>query len=425
MTEDRGAPASESIMVVGGGISGLTTALEAAEVGYEVFLVEKNAYLGGRVSQLNQYFPKLCPPSCGLEINFRRIKDNPNIKVFTLAEVEKVTGTPGNYDVSIKLTPRYVNENCTCCGDCAAVCETEIESEFDFGMKRIKGAYQPFEMAFPARYVLSPRIIGTPDAQKCKEACRYDAVDLEMETRSVSLKVGALVWATGWEPYDASKIDNLGFGRYENVITNMMLERLASPNGPTKGTIQRPSDKKDIESIAFVQCAGSRDENHLPYCSYICCMASLKHATYIRERYPEAKIYIFYIDLRAPGYRYEKFYKRIKEDKNVFFIKGKVAEVNEDPETKNITVVAENAVTGEKIHQTVEMAVLATGMQPTAANAKLPADLAYTEDGFIINDFDKGGMFAAGCANKPADVVSSNQNATGMALKAIQTLVNR
>ena len=307
MTEDRGAPASESIMVVGGGISGLTTAIEAAEVGYEVFLVEKNPYLGGRVSQLNQYFPKLCPPSCGLEINFRRIKDNPKIKVFTLAEVESVTGTPGDYDVSIKLAPRYVNESCTCCGDCAAVCETEIESDFDLGMKKIKAAYQPFEMAFPARYVLSPQIIGTDDAVRCKDACKYDAIDLEMESSTVNLKVGALVWATGWEPYDASKIDNLGFGQYENVITNMMLERLASPNGPTKGIIQRPSDKKDIESIAFVQCAGSRDENHLPYCSYICCMASLKHATYIRERYPDAKIYIFYIDLRAPGYRYEKF----------------------------------------------------------------------------------------------------------------------
>ena len=425
MTEDRGAPASESIMVVGGGISGLTTAIEAAEVAYEVFLVEKNPYLGGRVSQLNQYFPKLCPPSCGLEINFRRIKDNPKIKVFTLAEVESVTGTPGDYDVSIKLAPRYVNENCTCCGDCAAVCETEIDSDFDFGMQRVKAAYQPFEMAFPARYVLSPQIIGTDDATRCKEACKYDAIDLEMQTSHLNLKVGALVWATGWEPYDASKIDNLGFGQYDNVITNMMLERLAAPNGPTKGTIQRPSDNKDIESIAFVQCAGSRDENHLPYCSYICCMASLKHATYIRERYPDAKIYIFYIDLRAPGYRYEQFYKRIKEDENVFFIKGKVAEVNEDPESKNITVVAENALTGEKIHQTVEMAVLATGMQPTAANAKLPADLNYTEDGFVINDFEKGGMFAAGCANKPADVVSSNQNATGMALKAIQTLVNR
>jgi quinone-modifying oxidoreductase subunit QmoA len=326
----------------------------------------------------------------------------------------------------VKLNPRYVNENCTCCGACADACQAELPNEFNFGMNKTKGAYLPHEMAFPSRYVISPQIIGTEDAKRCAEACKYDAVDLDMQAKTVDIPVGAIVWATGWEPYDASKIDNLGFGRYPNIITNMMLERLAAPNGPTKGQILRPSDDKAPESVAFVQCAGSRDENHLPYCSYICCMASLKHATYIRERYPEAKIYIFYIDMRAPGYRYEKFYKKIKEDENVFFIKGKVAEVEQAADNHQITVVAENAVTGEKVRQTVDMVVLATGMQPTAANAKLPAgELKYTEDGFIINDARAGGMFAAGCANKPADVVSSNQNATGMALKAIQTLVRR
>jgi quinone-modifying oxidoreductase, subunit QmoA len=425
MTVDNAAPVSGSIMVVGGGISGLTTALEAAEVGYEVFLVEKNPSLGGRVAQLNQYFPKLCPPTCGLEINYRRIKDNPRIKVFTLAEVEKVEGTPGNYKATIRLNPRYVNENCTCCGDCAEACQTEIPNEFNFAMDRSKGAYLPHNMTFPARYVISPQIIGSDDAQKCADACKYDAVDLDMTAKTIDLTVGSVVWSTGWEPYDATKMDNLGFGQYQNIVTNMMLERMASKNGPTGGKIIRPSDDKAPASIAFVQCAGSRDENHLPYCSYICCMASLKHATYIRAQYPDTKVYIFYIDLRAPGDRYEKFYNKIKEDENVFFIKGKVAEVSEDAASKSVTVVAENAVTGEKIRQTVDMAVLATGMQPTAANAKLPADLNYNEDGFIINDYDQGGMFAAGCANKPADVVSSNQNATGMALKAIQTLVRR
>ena len=425
MTEDNGAPANGSILVVGGGISGLTAALEAAEVGYDVFLLEKNPYLGGRVAQLKQYFPKLCPPTCGLEINFRRIKDNPRIKVLTMAEVENVDGTPGNYTARVKIMPRYVNENCTCCGDCAAACETEIDSAFDFGMKKAKAAFLPFEMAFPARFVISPQIIGTPDAARCAEACKYNAVDLGMAEKTLTLNVGAVVWATGWQPYDATKIDNLGFGTYPNIITNMMMERLAAPNGPTKGMIVRPSDGKAPESVAFVQCAGSRDENHLPYCSYICCMASLKQATYLRAQYPDANIYIFYIDLRAPGQRYEKFYQQIKTDEKIFFIKGKVAEVSEVPDTGNITVTAENAVTGEKIKQTVDMVVLATGMQPTAAIDKLPADLTYTEDGFIINDFEKGGMFAAGCANKPADVVSSNQNATGMALKAIQTLVRR
>ncbi len=425
MTENIEASGSGSILVVGGGISGLTAALEAAEVGYEVFLVEKNPYLGGRVAQLNQYFPKLCPPTCGLEINFRRIKDNPRIHTFTLAEVAKVEGGPGGYKVSVKMSPRFVNENCTACGACDAVCPAERSNEFNFGMDMSKAIYLPFEMAFPTRYVVDSIACHGSDCGKCVEVCKYDAIDLNMKEKTIDLQVGSIVWATGWTPYDATRMDNLGFGQYPNIVTNMMMERMAAINGPTKGQIQRPSDDKAPKSVAFVQCAGSRDANHLPYCSYICCMASLKQATYVRERCPDAKIYIFYIDLRTPGQRYENFYKKIKEDENVFFIKGKVAEVSENSDNNNVTVVAENAVTGEKIRQEVEMVVLATGMQPTAALGKLPADLKVTEDGFMVNDYDKGGMFATGCANKPLDVMSSNQNATGMALKAIQTLVKR
>jgi len=421
MSVETTAPAGGSILVVGGGISGLTTALEAAEVGYEVYIVEKSPSLGGRVAQLNQYFPKLCPPTCGLEINYRRIKDNPRVKTFTMAEVEKVEGSTGNYDVTIKVSPRYVNSNCTCCGDCSAACDTEIDNGYNFGMDKVKAAYLPHEMSYPQRYVLDPVIIGTEDAKKCKEACKYAAIDLDMEPKTFSLRVGSVVYATGWEPYDATKIDNLGFGRYLNIVTNMMMERLAAGNGPTAGNILRPSDDKAPETIAFVQCAGSRDENHLPYCSYICCMASLKQATYVRAQYPDAKIYIYYIDMRTPGNRYEKFYKKLKEDENIFFVKGKVAEVSED-DNGNIEVVAENAVTGEKIRQTVDMAVLATGMQPTALKDKPKADLKISEYGFVVNDFDKGGIFAVGCANKPLDVVSSNQNATGIALKAIQAV---
>lgn len=419
--EDQGK--TSSVLVVGGGISGLTATLEAAEVGYEVYLVEQNPFLGGRVAQLKHYFPKLCPPTCGLEINFNRIKNNPKIKCFTLAEVESISGGPGNYDVAVKLNPRYVNEKCTCCGECAKASNTEIPNEFNFGMDTHKGAYLPHQMSFPLRYVLSPKIIGTDDAKRCYDACKYDAIDLDMQPKTMNLKVGAIIWATGWKPYDASKMDKLGF-QYDNVVTNMMLERLAAINGPTGGKILRPADNKEVSSVAFVQCAGSRDENHLPYCSYICCMASLKHASYIREQYPEAKVYIFYIDVRAPGQRYEKFYRNVKADENVFLIKGKVAEVHEDPNTKNITVVAENAVTGEKIQQTVDMAVLATGMVPNTADVKLPGGVKYDPDGFIVSDLAQGGMFATGCAVKPLDVMSSNQHATGAALKAIQTLVS-
>ncbi|MBT3310782.1 MAG: CoB--CoM heterodisulfide reductase iron-sulfur subunit A family protein [Desulfobacterales bacterium] len=421
MTKDNTSPANGSILVVGGGISGLTTTLEAAEAGYEVFLVENKPYLGGRVSQLNQYFPKLCPPTCGLEINFKRIKDNRKIKVFTMAEVEKVEGSPGNYNATIKLNPRLINENCTACGECVDVCPVERKNDFNFDMDNTKAVYKASEMAFPMRYTIDSSVCKGSECGKCADVCKYNAVELNMESKTLNIQVGAVVWSTGWKPYDAEQIDNLGFGKHKNIITNMMMERLSAPNGPTKGEIIRPSDKKAPESVVFVQCAGSRDENHLTYCSYICCMASLKQATYVRAQYPEAKIYIFYIDLRTPGQKYEKFYKNLKEDENVFFIKGKVAEVTEEPDG-SITVVAEDTIAGEKVRQTADMVILATGMQPAA---KPHADLKVNEDGFIINDFEKGGMFAAGCANKPADVVSSNQNATGMALKAIQTLVKR
>ena len=167
---------NKSILVVGGGMSGLTAAIEAAEVGYSVYLVEKNAYLGGKVVQNNQYFPKLCPPSCGLEINFRRIKNNPRIKFYTLSEVEEISGEEGAYEVKIKVNPRYVNENCTACGECAKVCSTEISNPFNYGMDKVKAAYLPHEFAFPMRYVIAPEIIGTEEAQKCKDACKYNAV---------------------------------------------------------------------------------------------------------------------------------------------------------------------------------------------------------------------------------------------------------
>jgi len=415
MSEEKAA----GILVVGGGISGITTAVEAAEVGYDVILVEKNPYLGGRVAQMSKYFPKLCPPYCGLEINLRRIKQNPNIKCFTLAELENISGEAGAYDVTIKVNPRYVNENCTVCGKCAEVCSTEIPNEFNFGMDKIKGAYLPHEMAFPLMYVLSPEIIGTDDAQKCLDACKYNAIDLDMKPETIDIKVGSVVYATGWKPFDAAKIENFEYDKQENVITNVMMERLAAPNGPTGGKILRPSDGKEVESVAFVQCAGSRDENYMPYCSAVCCLASMKHATYVREQYPDSKAYIFYIDIRAPG-KYELFYQQLQKDENVAFIKGKIAKITEDPQTKDLEVEGEDILTGVKVRQRVDMVVLATGMVPTTAESKLP-NIDIDASGFAVDNLQKPGIYATGVVKKPMDVASSVQDATGAALKAIQS----
>lgn len=410
------------ILVVGGGFSGITAALEAAEVGHEVYIVEKNSYLGGRVSQLNQYFPKLCPPSCGLEINFQRIKNNPRVQYFTMAEVVSLAGKPGEYTAKVKLSPRYVNTNCTACDKCTAACPVETDSEFDFGLRKRKAIYRTHVHSFPLRYVIDPAVCLGKSCAKCAEACPYDAVELDEQPREITLNVAAVIWATGWKPYDLSKLEILGAGKVKNAISNMQMERLASPSGPTDGKILRPSDSKEPQRIAFVQCAGSRDETHLSYCSYICCMASLKQVTYLRSQYPDAEIVIYYIDLRTPG-RYEKFLEKIRADEKVLMVKGKVAKVEEDGATGDVLITAEDIVQGVKKEERYDMVVLATGMQPSIVGQELPMDLKLDEEGFCIAQED--GLSAAGCAKMPLDVMRSAQTATGAALKAIQTVVGR
>jgi quinone-modifying oxidoreductase subunit QmoA len=416
---------TQTILVVGGGMSGMSAALEAAEAGHDVVLVEKNPYLGGRVAQLTNYFPKLCPPYCGLEINFRRMKANPRIRFFTMAEVQSVSGGPGNYDVTIQLNPRYVNENCTCCGACAEAVETEIPNPFNYNMDNIKGAYLPHDLALPMRYVIAPEVAQGADGKKAEEACQYGAVDLSMEARTFDLKAASIVWATGWTPYDASKVEYYGFGVYKNVISNVMLERLANQSGPTCGKIVRPSDGKEVNNVAFIQCAGSRDENHLAFCSGICCMASLKQTTYIREQYPDAQITIYFIDIRTP-HRYEDFYVKIQEDEKVEFVKSKIAQITEDEATGNLVLIGEDTMSGKKIKAEADLVVLATGMQPNTAETKVPVDeLQYDDYGFIASEQSVVGVYGAGCVRKPYDVSGTVQDGTAAALRAIQSVGRR
>lgn len=412
---------SNSILVIGGGFSGLTAAVEAAEMGYEVYLVEKEAYLGGRVAQLNKYFPKLCPPTCGLEINFKRIQTNPRITFYTMADVESISGGPGDFNVSIRVNPRGTTPRCTNCKPGEAAATTEVPNEFNFGMDTRKPIYMPHPMAFPNQCVLD--IANTPadEIQAIKAAMPEGHVDETQQAETVNLNVGAIIVATGWKPYDPNKLDNLKFSQYDNVITNMMMERLASPAGPTGGKIQRPSDGEEPKSVGFVQCAGSRDENHLGFCSYICCMATLKQITYLREQNPDIEAYVFYIDIRSPGRKYENFYKKVKEDEKVHFIKGKVADILPGDAPGSVKLVAEDTIGGGKVEQEVEMAVLATGMQPVGAESPIPG-IEYDSDGFVV---PKEGIIPCGCAKRPIDVVSSAQSATAAALKAVQTLVRR
>ena len=415
---------NQTILVVGGGISGMTAAIEAAECGKQVILVEKNPSIGGRVSQLYKYFPKLCFPSCGMEINLRRMKGNRNLTILTLTEVSAVSGETGNYSVTLKTAPRYVNENCTACGECEKAVEAKFDSEYDYGMKQRKGAYIPFNMSHPQRYVLDPRIIGTPDADKAKAACNYDAIDLDMQESETTLTVGAIIWATGWQPYDADKIQPYGHDRFDNVLSSVEFERMLDPFGPTGGKIVRPSDGAEAKNVAFIQCAGSRDRNHLTHCSRICCMATLKQTTYLREKFgDDFKASVYYIDIRAID-RIDDFYRNIQDDPNVSFIKSKVASITEDKETGNPILHGVDTEGYQRYDNPHDLVVLAIGMEPSVLKDAFPIDVTINDSGFIEADEANGGIFAAGCSSDALDVNRAVQSATASALHAIQ-VVNR
>jgi quinone-modifying oxidoreductase subunit QmoA len=402
------------VLVIGGGIAGVTAAVELADLGMSVLLVEKSDSLGGRVARMHQYFPKMCPPACGLEMHYRRIRGNPAIAVFTRAELTALSGVPGDYEATVTIRPRFVNEACTLCEECVKVCPAERADDFNYGLSKTKAVYLPHGMAWPPLYAIERSACAT-GCRQCVDACKYGAIQLDAQAETKKFKVAAIVAATGWKPYDASKLDTLGFGKCRNVVTNVMLERLAAPDGPTGGKILRPSDGKEPKTVAFVQCAGSRDENHLPYCSAACCSASIKHAAYIRAQYPETAITIFYIDIRTPG-RLEEFYARTGQDTNLRLIKGKVARVEESP-TGDLLVTAEDALANHKSTMQFELVVLATGMVPQTEG--LPEGFGKDEFGFLKPP-NGSGLIGAGCVRRPSEVSSAVQQATGAALKALQ-----
>lgn len=411
---------SQSILVIGGGFGGITAALEAAEMGHEVYLVEKAPYLGGRVMQLNKYFPKLCPPSCGLEIQYQRIKNNPKVKTLTLSEVVSVSGKPGDYEVAVRIKPRGTAPNSADLRELASGLSKDISNAFEFGLSTRKALYMDVPFAFPQRFTLDRDNLDEADRKKLS---KKEFIDLKEQEKTITLNCGSIILATGWTPYDVSRLTNLGAGKLANCITNMQMERLAAPSGPTRGRINRPSDGTPPKRVAFVQCAGSRDENHLSYCSYICCMASLKQAQYLRDQHPDSEATIFYIDLRTPG-RYEHFARNILADDKVKTIKGKVAAVEEDPSSQGIWVTAEDAVAGNKLQDCFDLVVLATGMQPSLSSEILPLELSMDENGFVASDQDRG-IFAVGCAKEPLDVMKSAQSGTSAAMQAIQTVRGR
>ena len=401
------------LLVVGAGIAGITSALEAAEAGIEAVLVEREEAVGGRVLRSHQYFPKLCPPSCGMEINVRRLEKNPRVRVLTGAEVAKTTRNADGWSVTIAVSPRFVNERCTVCGECAKVCPAKVPDPFNLGMSQVPAIRLPHPDAWPRRFVLD-RSACPSGCKACVDACKYDAIDLNAAGREEAIEARAVVLATGWRPYPIEKLPELGGGRFRDVVANVNFERIASPTGPTGGKILRPSDGIPPKKVAFVQCAGSRDVNHLPYCSSVCCLASLKQATYVKEQIPDAEVTIYYIDRRTPG-RNEDVLTKAAAAEGVKLVKGKVGAIEES--AGRLTLRLEDVDAGRILEAFADLVVLATGMVSNLKGEKSPFSIGMDDDGFGLDD-PGASLFLAGVARRPEDVAASVRDATGAAAKA-------
>ena len=414
---------SREILIVGGGIAGITAALELGYLGYKVHLVERKPSIGGNMAKLTKVFPTLDCAQCILTPRMAEVGRNPNVNLLTYAEVQEVSGRPGNYNVKVFMKPRGVDvEKCRSCGVCAKVCPVTVPDEYNEGLSERKAAYIEFPQAVPSAYTID--FEACTKCGKCEQLCPAKAINLEDKGKIVELNVGAIIMATGYQLYDANKLKQYGYGIYPDVITMMALERLTSASGPTGGYVKR-ADGSDVKKIAIVLCAGSRDKNHIPYCSRICCMYSLKQA-FLLKKMLGIDVTIYYTDIRATGKGYEELYWRCQEA-GVVFIRGKVAEIWKNKNGK-LVVVAEDTLLNEVQEKEYDMVALATPMVPSMGLQELAAKmkLAIGEDGFIQEkhpkldpvDSLKTGIFACGCALSPKDVRDTVSDALAAAAKA-------
>ncbi|MBS7636001.1 4Fe-4S binding protein [Candidatus Bathyarchaeota archaeon] len=414
---------SREILIVGGGIAGIMAALQLGYLGYRVHLVERKPSIGGNMAKLTKVFPTLDCAQCILTPRMAEVGRNPNVNLLTYAEVQDISGRPGNYIVRVFMKPRGVDvEKCRSCGVCAKVCPITVPDEFNEGLSQRKAAYIEFPQAVPSAYAID--FNACTKCGKCEQYCPAKAINLNDTGKIVDLNVGAIILATGYKLYDPRKLENYGYGVYKDVITMMDLERLTSATGPTGGYVKR-ADGSDVRKIAIILCAGSRDKNHIPYCSRICCMYALKQA-FVLKKMLGIDVTVYYTDIRATGKGYEDLYWRDQEA-GVVFIRGKVAEVWKNNNGK-LVVQAEDTLTGETREDEFDVVTLATPMVPPDGLKELAEKMkvALGEDGFITEKHPKldpvdslvTGIFACGCALSPKDVRDTVSDALGAAARA-------
>jgi len=425
-----------SALIIGGGIAGIQTSLDLAEKGFKVYLVEKTPSIGGHMAQLDKTFPTLDCSACILTPKMVDVGRHPNITLLTYSEVKAVEGFIGNFKVTVTKKARYIDEEaCTGCGICAQKCPIKVPNEFEVGLGTRKAVYIPFPQAVPTTHTIDKEhcLFLTKGVCKiCEKMCPAHAIRFDQKDEDIEIKVGTIIIATGYDLYDAKKKPQYGYGVYKNVITGLEFERLINAAGPTGGKLLRPSDSKPPKSVAFLQCVGSRDANANRYCSRVCCMASLKHAHQIKEKHPDAEVSIFYMDLRCFGKGYEEFYERTQNE-GVRAVRARVAEIYEDPETKNLQLRFEDTLQAEIMTAEFDMVVLATAIEPaldTSAIQKL-LKLSLSADGFFLEAHPKlrpvettvAGVYLCGVAQGPKDIPDAVAQASGAASQAAIPLI--
>ena len=433
-------PVTKRALVIGGGIAGIQTALDIADAGFPVDIVETKPTIGGKMAQLDKTFPTLDCAACILTPKMVDVAQNENIRIFSYSEVQSVSGFVGNFTVEIKKKARYVKEDlCTGCGLCTEKCpQKKVPNEFNLGMDNRTAIYIPFAQAVPKVATIDPNycmMLKSGKCGVCSRVCTAHAIDYKAKDEIIEEKYGAIVVATGYNPISLEKFDEFAYAQSKDVVTSLEFERLMNAAGPTNGVLLRPSDGKHPKTIVFVQCVGSRcsadAQKGKEYCSKICCMYTAKHAMLTREKYPDTEVYVFYIDVRAPGKNFDEFYRRAVENYGVHYIKGMVGKVYKKGD--KLMVQGSDLLNNEQLLLETDMVVLAVAIEPAPSARKVGTMLTASMD---TNDFfteahaklrpvesPTAGVFLSGTCQGPKDVPETVAQASAAASKVIALLV--
>jgi len=421
-----------SVVVVGGGVAGMQAALDIADQGFQVYLVEESPSIGGKMARIDKTFPTLDCSACILTPKLSEVDRHPNINLLAYSEIEKVEGEQGDFDVVVLKKARFVDEDkCSACGECVSVCPIEVPSEFEQGIGFRKAIYRPFPQATPNSYTIDME--NCIECGMCVKACERDAIDHEMQDQRLHINVGAIVIATGYDLFDVTRYPRLGYGKFQDVIHALEYERLINASGPTKGHLIRLSDGIVPESIGFIQCVGARDVNKdVPYCSRICCMYGIKNAVMAKEHHPDTDVTIYFVDIRAFGKGFEEFYEMAKTRFGVNFVRGRVGEVYEDSESDSLVVRVEDTTTGTVLENKHDLVVLSPGVEPPSDLESIAETLNMDLDdtGYIgvpdtltkPVDTKISGIFVCGCAEGPKDIPDSVASGSAAAMRATISL---